>query len=112
MDDTSIAHMRESELLYFDTTWYKPIGFKQLLIGLYYDSITLEKYPDDFVIMNCKYQKKYENIFIYIKSILTQNNLLTLKIKYVTCDWEYALYNSVQIIFNKQHIICVFFIII
>ena len=72
MNDTSIAHMRESELYYFDTISYKPKGFKQLLVGLYYDSITLEKFPGIFVNMNCKYQKMYENIFISIKSILTK----------------------------------------
>ena len=34
MDNTSIAHMRQSEHYQFDTTWYKPNGFTQLLIGL------------------------------------------------------------------------------
>jgi hypothetical protein len=43
MDDTAIAHMRESDQYHFDTTWYKPNGFSQILIGLFHDSISLEK---------------------------------------------------------------------
>ena len=92
VDDNAIAHMRQSEHYQFDSTWYKPTGFSQILIGLYRDPITFEKYPGCYIIMNYKFENIYIKIFQAIKNILTQDNILELKLKYLTTDGEIALY--------------------
>ena len=76
MEDNSIAHMLKSENYQFDTTWYKPNGFTQLLIGLYRYPIVFEKYPGCYIIMNCKFETIYIQIFPTIKKILSQYNIL------------------------------------
>ena len=46
--------------------------------------------------MNCKY-------------ILTQNKILELKVKYITSDGEYVLYNAINAIFPEQKLILCYF---
>jgi hypothetical protein len=93
--------MRESDQYHFDTTWYKPNGFSQILIWLFHDSISLEKIAGVYVIMNCKYEILYTKIFKSIKNILTQNNILELKVKYLNSDSKYAIYNAINVIFPE-----------
>ena len=54
IDDLNISHISEVEHLFIDSTWYKPNGYKQILIILYKDIIIKEKISGYFVIMNNK----------------------------------------------------------
>jgi hypothetical protein len=51
--------------------------------------------------MNCKYEILYTKIFKSIKNILTQNNILELKVKYLNSDSKYAIYNAINVIFPE-----------
>ena len=52
INDLNISHIREAEHLFIDSTWYKPNGYKQILIILYKD--IKEKIPGCFFVMNNK----------------------------------------------------------
>ena len=104
-----IAHIREAECLFIDGTWYKPPGFCQIIVIMFKDIITKEKYPGMFIVSNNKLQEIYEKIFNNVYNILTQNSKYAIKTKYIITDMENALVNAINLIFPKCiHIGCYF----
>lgn len=59
--------------------------------------------------MNCKFQNIYINIISTIKKILSQDNILELKVKYLTSDGESALYNALKKVFPNTIIILCYY---
>lgn len=107
--DLLIAHMRESKFFFIDATWYQPHGFQQLLIIMFKDVITHEKYPGFFIIMNNKTEELYTRIFYSVLNILTQNKIYSLKLEFIITGTEMAMINAIHTVFiNIKRIGCYF----
>ena len=101
--------MRESKVFFIDATWYQPHGFQQLLIIMFKDVITHEKYPGFYITMNNRTEELYTRIFYSILNILTQNMIFNLKLKFIVTDTEMALINAINTVFvNIKRIGCYF----
>lgn len=59
------AHIRQSKNNFIDGTWYRPKGFRQILIIEYKDIITKEKIIGPYIIMNKKNYNNFGNFSIY-----------------------------------------------
>ena len=104
-----ITYIREPECLFIDGTWYKPPGFCQIIVIMFKDIITKEKYSGMFIVSSNKLEENYEKIFNNVYNILIQDSEYVIKTKYIITDMETALVNAIHLIFPKCiHIGCYF----
>ena len=86
----------------------------QKIIFMYYDNITDKMIPGIFIIINNKAYEGYVDCFNFIKNYIYRlnNNEEKLNFKTFTTDFEIALYNAFNFVFNKnkniRHIGCYF----
>ena len=79
--------------------------FSELLVILFKDIITAEKYPVFFILCSNKREELYILILNSIKRILSQNNIYDIKLDTITSDQEKALINSIEIVFPNIQLI-------
>ena len=84
-----------------DGTFHHPPDFEQLLILMYKDYITSEKIVGMYILMNRRSENIYDEVFISINRILTQNYKINLEMEFVVTDNEIALINGINKIFVK-----------
>ena len=76
---------------------------------MFKDTITHEKYPGFFIIMNNRIEQLYQRIFNFVLNILTQNMIYNLKLEYIITDTESAMINAINNVFiNIKRIGCYF----
>jgi len=83
-----IAHIRESDCLFIDATWYKPPGIIKIIIIMFKDVICKEKISGMFIVSINKLEETYLKIFNSVYNILTQNGNYDIKIKYIVTYLE------------------------
>ena len=66
---------------------------------MFKDTITHEKYPWFFIIMNNRIEQLYQRIFNSFLNILTQNMIYNLKLEYIITDTESAMINAINNVF-------------
>ena len=112
--DFDIKRFKISEHILLDGTFIYPTGFMQTIILMYYDNITDKMIPGIFIIINNKTYEGYVDCFNYIKNYIYRlnNSEEKLNFKTFTTDYEIALYNAFNFVFNKykniRHIGCYF----
>ena len=93
--------------LYFDGTFVFPSGFMQMIIILYYDNEIKKRAPGAYILLNNKKEKSYIKVLINLKSIITLENTLNLKLITYSSDYEISLSNALERIFpHIRHIGC------
>ena len=108
-NNENISRMRQSKNFFIDGTFHHPEDFKQLMLIMYKDIITGLKIPGLYILLNSKKEMLYNIAFKGIIDILTNNNLISLKVEIVVTDQEKALINIVKRYFPKaQRISCLF----
>ena len=113
--DFDIKRLIVSEHLLIDGTFVFPYTYMQTIIIMYYDIITSKMIPGIFIITNNKTEEGYRDSFLYIKyyiNKLIKNEKKNLKFKTFTTDFEKALFNAFNVIFNQnkdiKHVGCYF----
>ena len=104
-----IKQLQNSVHFYIDGTFIFPQDFKQLIVVLYYDSITNAKYPGAYILINSKLFQSYLLVFSAFKNILTKYNSIEIKLETITVDFETALINALREIFKNIKIIGCYF---
>ena len=72
---------------------------------MYYDNITEKMIPGIFIITNNKTEEGYLDSFIYIMNYIdhySSDRIENYEFKTFTTDFETALFNAFNIIFNKD----------
>ena len=62
IDELNLSHLRATQHLFLDSTWYKPRDFEQILIIQYKVLIIKDHITDGFIITNNKKCKLYIEI--------------------------------------------------
>ena len=96
-----IARARYSKNLFLDGTYHHPRDFAVLIVILFKDIITKERYPCFFILLSNTKEQLYTIVLKSIKNIITQNNIYTLNISTITTDQEISLVNAVNAVFPK-----------
>ena len=71
---------------------------------MYKDSITSEKLVGLYILMNKRNSYLYDAIFDSIKKIITQNDSISLNVKYIITDSELSLIKSITILIKILYI--------
>lgn len=109
IDELNISHIRNTEHLFIDGTWYRPNGYAQILIILYKDKIINEKIPGCYIITNNKTFDIYLEVLNSFNNIITQNGIFDFNLSSITTDNEIALTNAIKIAFpNVKLFYCYF----
>ena len=103
--DFDIKKLSFSKHLLLDGTFIFPSGFSQTIIIMYYDEILDKMLPGIYIAINNKTEEGYKDVFRYIKYYI--DNILKDREKNYhfetfTTDFEIALYNAFNKIFNKE----------
>ena len=96
IDELNISHIRNSEHLFINCTWYSPNGYAQILIILHKDKIINEKIPGCFIITNNKKYDKYLEVLNAFNKIMTQNGVFDFNLSSITTDSEIELTNAIK----------------
>ena len=114
--DFDIKRLIASEHLLIDGTFIYPEGFMQTVIIMFYDVIIEKMIPGIFIILNNKTEEGYIDCFIYLKyyidKLITKEKKEKVRFTTFTTDFEIALINAFNKIFNREkkihHIGCYF----
>ena len=90
---------------YIDCTFIFLQDFKQLIVFLYYDSITNSKYPGAYILIKSKLFQSYLIAYSAFKNIITKYNIIDIKLEIITRDYEISFINSLGEIFKNIKII-------
>ena len=104
--DFDIKRLAFSKHLLIDGTFIFPTGFLQTIIIMYYDEIINKMIPGIYITINNKTEEGYTDIFIYIKYYidkLLKNRDEQYKFETFTTDFEIALYNAFNKVFNVDN---------
>ena len=102
-----IKKLNQAEHLYIDGTFIFPPGFIQLIVILYRDDNSGVRYPGLFALINNKKFEGYKYLFEKINFLITLENTIKSNFQSYTIDFERALINATNIIFeNKRQVGC------
>ena len=102
-----IKKLIQAEHLYIDGTFIFPPGFIQLIVILYRDDNSGVRYPGLFALINNKKFEGYKYLFEKINFLITIENTIKSNFQSYTIDFERALINATNIIFeNKRQVGC------
>lgn len=104
--DFDIKRLINSEHLLIDGTFIYPNGYMQTIIIMYYDIIVEKMIPGIFIVQNNKTTEGYLDSFIYLKNYIDKiinTDPDKIKFKTFTTDFEIALFNAFNMVFNKDH---------
>ena len=73
VNQENIRRIRKLKHYYIDGTFHHPPEFKQILIFMYKDIITVLKFPGIYALLNGKSEIIYDNAFNNIINIITNN---------------------------------------
>jgi len=104
-----IKQLQKTRHIYIDGTFVFPCEFKQLIVILFYESITEARYPGAYILLNSKYYQSYLIAFNAFKNIITKYNSIKINIESITVDFEEGLINSLTQIFIGCRIIGCFY---
>ena len=96
-----INKISKSEHIYIDGTFLYPSGFIRLIVILYREENTGTIYPGLYALINNKKFEGYKIFFYRIKNILTIENSIELNLKSYSIDFEKALIEVTNLIFNN-----------
>ena len=101
----NINRLAAAEHWYLDGTFIHPPGFRQILLIMYLDIITNKRIPGFYCLLNSKKEILYSKVLDSIKTIITSNNNIEIKLKSVTLDFERGLNKSFIKYFPNIHIV-------
>ena len=96
-----IARTRYSNNLYIDGTYHHPKDFAVLIVILFKDIITKERFPCFFILLSNTKEQLYLIVLKSIRNIISQNNIYKLNLSTITTDQEISLVNAVDAVFPK-----------
>ena len=98
--NSQILRAQKADHIYIDGTFdYKPFAFSQLICIITNDLVIEYPKPLFYILVNNKEQVMYENFFLEIYHILTNNKKLPLHLKGITVDFEQAQINALNVVF-------------